>query len=181
MKTIALIAVTGFAAASNAAIDFNFEDQSIGALAGETVTLTSQGVDVTFSGPGLQIRNFGASFNNAQNVLSSLSDAGPIEVIFSQAVLEVSFENIINGRYTSEVDFIDGVAYDAANNIVDSFTGDISDRPTLSGAGIVRVVWAESNEFEGFVVDDVSFVVPAPGAVALLGLGGLVAARRRRA
>ncbi len=35
--------------------------------------------------------------------------------------------------------------------------------------------------FNGFYVDDVSYgVVPAPGACALMGLGGLLAARRRR-
>jgi len=53
---------------------------------------------------------------------------------------------------------------------------------TLNGAGIARVVTSIAQTqpiVDGFGLDDVSFV-PSPGAAALLGLGGLMAMRRRR-
>jgi uncharacterized protein (TIGR03382 family) len=182
MKATILLAVC-FAAGSATAgvIDFDFESTPEGAIPGDSLTLSSQGVDVTFNATGLQIRDFDTGFGNAGHVLSSFEDAGPIEVLFSQAVQSVSFENVINGRYTSEVDFIDGVAYDAGNNIVDSFSGNASDFPTLSGAGIVRVTWVESEPGQGFVVDNVSFVVPGPATLSALGLALGAGLRRRRA
>jgi hypothetical protein len=179
MKSFALIAL-GLAASVASATDFDFESVPSGGIAGDMLVLSSQGVNVAFSATGLQIRDFGAGFGGAGHVLSSQDDAGPITVEFDQAVQSVTFENIINGRYTGEVDFIDGWAYDAGNNLVDSVSGSDADFLTLSGGGIVKVVWAESNSGEGFVVDNVSFTVPAPASIALLGLGA-VAARRRRA
>lgn len=176
--TVALVAL-GLTASAALATDFDFESVAVGPLAGDTLMLASQGVNVTFTGPGLQIRDFGAGFGNAGHVLSSTNDAGPITAVFSQAVQSVSFENLINGRYGAEVDFIDGWAYDINNNLVDSVSASSADFLTLSGAGIVRVVWQEANAGDGFVVDNVSFVVPAPGSLALVGLGGLFARRRR--
>ncbi|MCL4221181.1 MAG: PEP-CTERM sorting domain-containing protein [Phycisphaerales bacterium] len=179
MKRIAVLVAVGLSASAAMATDFNFEDVPDGPIFGDTLVLTSQGVNVTFSATGLQIRDFGGAFGNAGHVLSSASDAGPITAVFSQAVLSVTFENLINGRYSGEVDFIDGWAYDANNDLVDSVSGSAADFLTLSGPGIVRVVWQEANQFEGFVVDNVSFTVPAPASLALVGLGGLVARRRR--
>lgn len=179
MKRIAVLAALGLATSAALATDFNFEDVPSGPILGDTLMLSSQGVTVTFSATGLQVRDFGGAFGNAGHVLSSDSDAGPITAVFSQAVLSVSFENLVNGRYSGEVDFIDGWAYDAGNNLVDSVSGSTADFLTLSGPGIVRVVWQEANSGEGFVVDNVSFTVPAPGSLALVGVGGLVARRRR--
>ncbi len=167
------------AASVSLAQDFDFEAVAVGGIAGETLILSSQGTNVTFTGPGLEIRDFGSLFGNAGHVLSSTFDAGPITVDFSQAVQSVSFENLINGRYDGEVDYINGWAYDANNNLVDSVSASAADFITLSGAGIVRVVWQEANSGEGFVVDNVSFTIPAPATIALVGLGGLVARRRR--
>lgn len=178
MRTMTVFAAMSLATSAALATDFNFEDVPSGPVVGETLVLSSQGVNVTFSASGLQIRDFGG-FANAGHVLSSTLDAGPITALFSQAVLSVSFENLINGRYSGEVDFIDGWAYDANNNLVDSVLGSAADFITLSGPGIVRVVWQEANPGEGFVVDNVSFTVPAPASLALVGLAGLVARRRR--
>jgi len=53
---------------------------------------------------------------------------------------------------------------------------------TLNGAGIASVVTSITQTqpiADGYGLDDVTFV-PSPGAAALLGLGGLVATRRRR-
>lgn len=159
--------------------DFDFEDQSPGLASGETLTLNSQGVDATFTAPELQIRFLSGSFDT--QVLSSRADAGPIEVSFSTPVQEVSFENVINGRFSSEVDFIAGTAFDIDDNIIDSFALTDESFPTLSGAGIARVVWEGAGDGTGFVIDNVSFVIPSPGAASLLAFGLVAASRRRRA
>lgn len=179
MKMTAVLVAMGLAASVASAVDFDFQSVPAGPIAGDTLLLASQGVNVTFMAPGLQIRDFGGSFGNAGHVLSSFNDAGPITVTFDQAVLSVSFENLINGRYTGEVDFIDAVAFDSNNNVVDSISGSAADFITLSGSGIVKVIWTESNSGEGFVVDNVSFTIPSPASAALLGLGALAARRRR--
>lgn len=179
MKMSVVLIAMGLTTSVALATDFNFEDVPAGPIFGDTLVLNSQGVNVTFSALGLQVRDFGPSFGNAGHVLSSEFDAGPITALFSNAVQSVSFENVINGRYGSEVDFVDAWAYDVNDNLVDSVSGSAADFITLSGAGIVRVVWQEANSGEGFVVDNVAFMVPAPGSLALLGLGGLVARRRR--
>ncbi len=178
MKAFPMLVASTIAAsfAHAGGVDFDFEDQSIGFIPGETLVLTSQGVDVTFSGLGLNIRDLPAAFS-AGNVLSSSGDTGPITVSFSQNIEMVSFENLINGRFTGEVDEIDGWAYDSDDNLVDSFTASTSDFAVLTG-DISYVVWEASST--GFVVDNVSFAIPSPSAAALLGLGGLVASRRRR-
>jgi hypothetical protein len=51
-----------------------------------------------------------------------------------------------------------------------------------SSVGSGYIGWADRVQlgFTGGPVTDFNFLVPAPGAAALLGLGGLVAARRRR-
>tara|TARA_R110002073_G_scaffold37866_1_gene108912 strand:- start:64978 stop:65574 length:597 start_codon:yes stop_codon:yes gene_type:complete len=179
MKAMCIFSAVVAGTAAAGVVDFDFEAQAAGGVAGEMMTLNSQGVDVTFSATGLQIRDFGASFGGAGHVLSSAGDAGPITAEFSSGVNFVSFENLINGRYDSEVDMIDGWAYDAADNLVDSFSGSTADFATLTG-DIWRVVYQESVPFAGFVMDNFSFRVPAPSAMALLGMGGLMASRRRR-
>ncbi len=176
-----MLVAAGLTASVASAVDFDFESVPTGPLAGDILMLTSQGVNVTFTALGLQIRDFGGSFGGAGHVLSSESDAGPITVTFDQAVLSVSFENIINGRYSGEIDFIDAWAYDAANNLVDSVSASAADFITLSGGGIVKVVWQEAIPGEGFVVDNVSFTIPAPAATALLAFGAMLSTRRRRA
>ncbi|MBX3323990.1 MAG: hypothetical protein KF757_13495 [Phycisphaeraceae bacterium] len=181
MKYRAMLVAMGFSASVASAVDFDFEAVPAGPVVGDILMLSSQGVNVTFSALGLQVRDFGASFGNTGHVLSSEFDSGPITVTFDQAVLSVSFENVINGRYSGEIDFIDAWAYDAANNLVDSVSASAADFITLSGSGIVKVVWQEAISGEGFVVDNVSFTIPTPAATALLGFGALVATRRRRA
>lgn len=72
--------------------------------------------------------------------------------------------------------------------------GNAAGNRTLVSATITGLTWNpgetlvlqwngidQSGQDDGLAIDDVSFVaVPAPGALALLGLGGLLAGRRRR-
>lgn len=82
------------------------------------------------------------------------------------------------------------IAFDAGNNILDQVSFfPPSTHPTtlftLNGPGIVSVTWNESASFNaaffGANLDDLVLTpVPAPSALALLGLAGLFGVRRRR-
>lgn len=157
----------------------DFEDQPVGSYLGETVTITAGGIDVTFTGPGLRIRQFGDPFPNTR-VLSTNSDAGPIMVTFGGGFTAtyVEFENLINDRYTSEIDSPCGTAYDAFEVVLDAACNSNTIHH-LDGPGIAKVVYVEGSPNEGFVVDNFAFV-PEPATICLLGLGSLILLRRRR-
>jgi hypothetical protein len=158
----------------------------VGSYPGGTVTITAGGIPVTFEGPGLRIRQFGAPFPDTR-VLSTTQDAGPITVLFpvGSPAIYVEFENIINGRYTREVDNPIGTAYDIGNNVLDMLQSSATWH-RLEGPGIVKVVYVEGARFEGFVIDNFRFEftpsgVPEPATYALAGAGlALLAVRRWR-
>jgi hypothetical protein len=103
---------------------------------------------------------------------------------------------VVNGTITAmwgdgggDTDAVDMRAYDLANNLVTSqtFTGITFTQIQVTGVGIHRVeFWA--NTMVGSPTSDTGLdwlsyptpSVPAPGATALLGIGGLMASRRRR-
>jgi hypothetical protein len=135
----------------------------------------------------------GAPINN-HALISYFNNPGP-------GSFEVNFASMINsfslgyGDYTpSDVDQIHMIAYDAANNIVDTFNinnpgNNVGGFGTLNGANISRVQFYEDGPFAGAIYwDQMSYtlqdrVVPEPGSLALFGLGiaGLVAYRRKQA
>lgn len=66
-----------------------------------------------------------------------------------------------------------------------SFSSDFSAFGTLTGFGVILTIPNNAGNFFGSSFGPVSTqssgqVIPSPGSIALLGLGGLVAARRRR-
>jgi hypothetical protein len=182
MRLKVLAAFAFLAAMPCVAAIIDFESLAVGPIPGGTLLITAEGVDVTFSGPGLTIRQFGSPFPNTR-VLSTTLDAGPITITFGGgfATSMVSFENIINGRFTPEVDSPIGTAYNALNNVVD-MEQNSNTIHVLSGPGIVRVVYTEGSQGEGFVMDNFEFqVVPEPTTWILTGAGiGILAIVRRR-
>jgi hypothetical protein len=179
---VALIMLSPAHATSVAPL-ITFDDQPFGSIAGQTLTIVAGDTPVTFSGTGLQIRSFGGSFPDTL-ALSTFGDSEVITVTFGGRVVQfVEFENFINGRYTDEVDFITGTAFNAAGHVVDMTTNaDTIFR--LEGPGITRVVYDDDNFGGGYLIDNFRFlVVPEPTSSALvMGTAAcvLVFPRRRR-
>lgn len=92
------------------------------------------------------------------------------------------------------VDFVADGAYrnvsiiiDSINNSIDYYNGSLiysSVAGVFAGTAVEQVVLVSDNfqNADGWGdFDNLSITVPAPGAIALMGLGGLVVSRRRRA
>lgn len=112
---------------------------------------------------------------------------------------EISFDNedatYVDIQYCSSSTFW-LEAYDTNGNLLDVDTGGPNLRFTNSngaGPGLLHVTWDGTNHISYVIVHDTgnfwvidnvrtdaSDITPAPGAAALLGLGALVAGRRRR-
>lgn len=177
--TVLSVSVAMGAAWSAGAQTIDFESETVGPVPGEVLTYNFGGYSVEFSGPGLRIRQEGSPFPTTKT-LSTNGDAGPIEVKFiGTSVNYTQWENIINGTYTGEVDTPIGTAFDAFNNVVDSDQNS-NTFFVLEGPGIVRCSYIEGSPGEGFVMDNFSWQVPAPGSAGLIGIAGLLAMRRRR-
>jgi len=180
VAVISLSCSLGFAAP----LTIDFEGEPVGVYGGGSVTITVGAIPVTFTAPGLRIRQFGPPFPNSR-VLSSSADAGPITVSFGAGFLAdyVEFENIVNGRFTSEVDSPIGTAYDMASNVLDTLQTSATIHH-LDGPGIASAVYVESVTGEGFVLDNFTFegeVVPEPSSLwlAAAGIAAIFFGRKR--
>lgn len=182
-RKIALLALLFSWAPVSLAGVIDFENQPFGNVAGETLVIESDGVTVTFTGIGLQIRTLGGGFDETycqSRYLSTSGDSEEITVTFSSSVNDVTILNPINGSVTGEIDEIDGEAYDAGDALLDSFSNaDVL--PTLIGPGITRVTYDDVSDGNGYVIGALSFneplapcaTTPVP-AMSPLGLSALV-------
>ena len=176
VTVLALLMLTSHA---RAGLLIDFESDPVGPIAGDTLVKNFGFGTVTFTGLGLQIRQFNAPWPSTR-VLSTTGDAGPITVTFSGATANfITITNIINGTYTLEVDIIDGSAFDSGGFLID-FQSNSNTFHTLTGPGIASAVYIENFVGQGFVMDDFTFQVPAPGSLALLALGAVGVRRKRK-
>jgi len=169
-KTIALgviVAVAGLAQADSlkldvsgvASWDFQGDSDNVTLLvnvgAGANITSISWDVNLTTVAPSWAEENTMGFFGNSVIVNVGLGDAFTVSNANYQGSVNTNIT--LGGDGILDIEFYE-VSFDDIANGIDSFFKDNSS-VVISGTG---------------------FNVPAPSALALLGLGGLVAGRRRR-
>ncbi len=174
----AMLAFASAAAVSSAGL-ITFEGLPIGPVGGPLVQ-SDDGVTLTFSAAGLTVRDFNFDPFPHSTVLHPGDFTSPITVDMTPGVRVFSFENYIYGFYTGEVDTFTVSAFDASNNLIDTFSGGGSTIIVMADVGendIARVVIDDQDT--GYQIDNVAFrVIPAPASI--LALAPLALGRRRR-
>lgn len=183
-NVIAIAAVAGLAAAASAqGVKMYFtadaSEINVGDTVGWTVSVTFTGLSATgyfggFTGSFLASDNALGTASNmttmmaGEAILPSANGADINDINTFNSALLGSDDQSIGDFYTYDVTAsAEGVLSYSASGLATLFNSDfIFDTPI---------------EFTSFAVNSDSVnIVPAPGAAALLGLGGLVATRRRR-
>lgn len=176
--TIGIAAVAAAASLSSARV-ITFEGLPIGPVGGPLV-LSDNGVTATFDALNLTVRDFDFPPFPRSNVIHPGDFSSPITIDLTAGVRGLVFENYIYGFYTSEVDTFHVEAYDAANNLIDTFDGGGQFIAVTAGSGegdIAKVIIDDQDT--GYQIDNVELrVIPAPAT--LLALAPLALARRRR-
>jgi len=168
---VALTVIGGIQCQSASLIDF--EGLAVGPLPGGTVTLTVNGVPVTFSGLNLAIDIGNPVAGN--HTLHSGSYYDPITVTFGGGFSAgfVEIQNVFDNTSTIETDIIRGDAF-AASGILLSTVTSSNMIIHLDGPGIARVVYDDVGQ-TGFALDNFNFqVVPEPTTLGIVGAGGFV-------
>ncbi len=185
MKSITIAAIAGIAAAASAqSVSLSFAADTTSANIGDTISWT---VSASFSGfadssayYGGYVGSFDASdagLGTSGNFMNMMNGEG---VPATSAGASVNTINIFNAAL---------LGTDDNSNPIDIFSFDVvaGAAGALSyGADGVNTVFPDDGiftlgeEYQASVNSDSVSIVPAPGALALLGLGGLAAARRRR-
>ena len=187
MKNIAMIAIAGLAAGASAqGVTLTFSADASEVTVGDTITWTVAASFTGFADASAYYGGFVGAFNASDN---GLGTAG-------------AFMNMMAGEGTPQA--ANGASVEAVNifnaallgsndpaNPIDIFSFEVvagaagSLSYTANGVNTVFPddgIFTLGEEFAGQTSSDAVTInpIPAPGAVALLGLGGLVAARRRR-
>lgn len=184
----AVFAATAATGASAATTTIDFTGETVGAIAGETFTLSQDGLDITFSGVGLNFRTLPFQFEQEYGLdvfLSTAVDSEAITMSINGATVNsVTYLNPISGVATSEVDEIEANAFDGDGNLIDSATN--SDEFTTLFGDISTITFDDTGStgyvLGQFVIDFEGAAVPLPAGLPLLlaGLGGLAMVRRRK-
>lgn len=165
-------------AAPSQSATLDFDDLPIGLVAGESLTINVDGVDITFSGVELQVLSLELGFNGALfpgtgNQLSAgIDQTGDliVEIESGYAFDFIEIENHVTGGPVFEIDIITGMAFDSNGQLLDSFTNGL-EFATLTGPGITRATFGA---FEtAFAIDNFRFTVIPEPSTSLLMMAGL--------
>ena len=195
MKTIAIAALAGLATAA-AAQDFSLT------LVPSTMTVDTTGGAATFTVTAYGDASTGTHLLGGSFGIAASGDAGVVQDMSWGAAAWSAFNTdggyAGNGNYNAVVFgqlVIPGIFPPAAGSELGAAIGSFT--VTVDGAGVLNLDMTAGSPFSLEVVDantgatanDAGTaslgsatinVIPAPSAMALLGLGGLVAGRRRR-
>lgn len=174
--TMSMIAALAFAAGASATV-INFDD-----LVGQGPMQDGYGGVADWHSGGWQYYDFGQPPYNPHSGLTRLySTIGGNEFTFAH-------DTVLSGAWFSGYGTPNGYPpiswslYYQGNLVHTSGTLDCTDVPQFLSTGynglVDRVQVNGTTDF--FVMDDLTYDVPAPGAAAVLGLAGAAAARRRR-
>jgi hypothetical protein len=194
MKTIAIMTVAGLAAVASAqSISVHFSADRTQAFTGDVINWTVT-VSHDFTGSGAYFGGLsGPQANGFGNLLASDNTLGTASNM-ATAMAGVGVAPTANGASVSNVNVFNSALLGTNNpaNPFDFYTFSVtaSDQVgdlTYSAAGVWSMFpnsgpFTLPVEFTNPTItsDLVQINVPTPGALALLGLGGLTAARRRR-
>lgn len=185
MKSFAILAVAGIAASATAqGVTLHFSADATSVNVGDTISWT---VSASFTGYADATAYYGGHTGSFDANDAGLGTSGNFANLMSfegvpatSAGASVGTINIFNSALLGTND---------AANPIDIFTFDVvaGAQGVLSyGATGISTVFADDgiftlgDEYTAAVNSGSVNIVPAPGAFALLGLGGLAAARRRR-
>ncbi|HHN79054.1 MAG TPA: PEP-CTERM sorting domain-containing protein [Phycisphaerales bacterium] len=184
MKSIAILSIAGLAAAASAqGISVDFSASATEINVGDTVTWTVS-VTATGYGPTAYFGGFVGSFLSSDNTLGLASNM--ITFMNGEALppvadgADVTTINVFNSALLGTDDQSIGVFYQF--DVTATAEGALS--YTAAGTWSQFAddgIFSLPDEFTAPpITSDTVNIVPAPGALALLGLGGLTATRRRR-
>jgi MYXO-CTERM domain-containing protein len=138
---------------------------------------TTGPVDWIASAPGGLFVEGGQFSTNLPEVLSFSFESAPVYGVGGNFFgTDIAF-NVVPALLF--ISLSDGTTYAGVVSNPNTFTGFFSTEATITGLTI-QAVGGDTNVYP--TVDDMAFAstVPAPGALALLGLAGAIAGRRRR-
>lgn len=186
MKNIAILAIAGLATAASAqGVTLTFSADATSVDVGDTISWTVAASFTGFADPTAYYGGFVGTFDASDAGLGTSGN-------FANLLAGTGTPATSNGASVATLNFFNAalLGTDDNANPLQIFTFDVVAGATGSlsyNANGVNTMFPDGGiftlgeEFAGSTVSDsVSIVVPAPGAVAVLGLGGLVAMRRRR-
>ncbi|USN98155.1 MAG: hypothetical protein H6810_08160 [Phycisphaeraceae bacterium] len=185
MKSISLLAIAGLAASAAAqGVTLSFSANTTTANIGDTVSWT---VSASFTGYTDATAYYGGHVGSWDASDAGLGTSGNFANLLGfQGVAatsngaSVGTINIFNSALLGSDDPANPIAI-FTFDVVAGAAGDLS----YGASGISTVfpddgIFTLGDEYTASTTSDTVHIVPAPGAFALLGLGGLAAARRRR-